>query len=123
MADSTPRPPPLLPAPAGPPGEAQPMPPPPQTPAAPGHIPPVAAPANFEPWVRSQGFEFAPLGSDVQAFLTANANVLTGNIFTGLATISRYFAEEIPLWARQAVDAARGADAVLWAGLAAVVPS
>ena len=94
-----------------------------QTLAARGHVPVIAAPANFESWVRSQGFEFAPLGSDVQVFLSANANVLSGNIFNGLRAIRGYFAEEIPLWARQAVDAARGADIMLWAGLAAIVPS
>ena len=91
--------------------------------AARGHVPVIAAPANFEAWVRSQGFEFAPLGTDVQAFLNANTGVLTGNVFAGLATIKRYFADEIPLWAWQAAQAARGADAVLWAGLAIVVPS
>jgi UDP:flavonoid glycosyltransferase YjiC (YdhE family) len=94
-----------------------------QTLAARGHVPVVAAPANFETWVRTQGFEFAPLGTDVQAFLSANAGVLTGNVFSALGTITRYFAQEIPLWARQAAQAAQGADAVVWAGLAVVVPS
>ncbi|MEO7391588.1 MAG: glycosyltransferase [Ramlibacter sp.] len=91
--------------------------------AARGHVPVLAAPENFEGWVRSQRVEFAPLGSDVQAFLNANTNVLSGNVFNGLRTIRQYFANEIPLWAGQAVDAARGADAILWSGLCVVAPS
>ena len=94
-----------------------------QTLAARGHVPVVAAPANFESWVRSQGFEFAPLGTDVQAFLAANTGVLTGSAMKGMGVVKRYFADEVPQWARQAVAAGRGADAVLWSGLAAVMPS
>jgi UDP:flavonoid glycosyltransferase YjiC (YdhE family) len=94
-----------------------------QTLAARGHVPIVAAPANFESWVRSQGFEFAPLGTDVQAFLSAHTGVLTGSAFKGMGVIKRYFADEVPQWARQAVQAGRGADAVLWSGLAAIMPS
>jgi UDP:flavonoid glycosyltransferase YjiC (YdhE family) len=104
-------------------GDVQPMLALAQTLVARGHVPVIAAPPNFEAWVRSQGFEFAPLGTDIQAFLAANSAALSGNPFAGARTIARYFADEIPVWARQATDAARGADAMLWSGLAIVAPS
>jgi UDP:flavonoid glycosyltransferase YjiC (YdhE family) len=91
--------------------------------AARGHVPVIAAPPNFESWVREQGFAFAPLGRDVQAFLAANSRVFTGSSTAGLPIIKRYFAQEIPLWVQQAVQAGQGADAVLWSGLAIVLPS
>jgi vancomycin aglycone glucosyltransferase len=91
--------------------------------AARGHTAVFAAPPNFEWWVRSQGFEFLPMGMDVQAFLSANASVLTGNPFTGMRAIKRYFAGEIAQWATQLDHAAKGADVLVWAGLAVVAPS
>jgi len=94
-----------------------------QTLATRGHLPVIAAPPNFEAWVRSLGFEFAPLGTDIQAFLAANTAAMAGNPFKSAGVITRYFAAEIPVWARQAMEAARGADAVLWAGLAMAMPS
>jgi UDP:flavonoid glycosyltransferase YjiC (YdhE family) len=94
-----------------------------QTLAARGHVPVIAAPPNFEAWVRSQGFSFSPLGADVQAFLAANGDAMSGNPFRSARTIVRYFSDEIPVWAEQGLQAARGADAILWAGLAMVMPS
>lgn len=48
-----------------------------------GHVPVIAVPPNFEAWVRSLGFEFAPLGEDMQAFVAEQAGMLTGNFFKG----------------------------------------
>ena len=44
-----------------------------------GHHPLVAAPPNFATWVRSLGFDFAPLGVDMQVFLAENGALMTGN--------------------------------------------
>ena len=46
-------------------GDVQPMLALAQTLVARGHHPVVAAPPNFETWVKSLGFEFAPLGVDM----------------------------------------------------------
>ena len=104
-------------------GDVQPMLALAQTLAARGHVPVVAAPPDFESWVRSLGFDFAGVGGDMQAFTRANADVFTGHPLAGLRTIKRFFAQEIPLQARQLVAACRGADALAWAGLALAAPS
>ena len=91
--------------------------------AARGHVPVVAAPPNFETWVRGLGFEFAPLGTDIEVFLAENADVLTGNPVKALRGIARYFSDQIPVQVRQLQATCRGADAMIWAGLAVTAPS
>ena len=88
-----------------------------------GHVPVVAAPPNFETWVRSLGFEFAPLGADVQVYLAEHDAVMTGNPMKMLQGMSHFFAEQIPLQVEQLAPACRGADAILAAGLAFAAPS
>lgn len=83
-----------------------------------GHVPVVAAPANFERWVRSLGFEFAPLGADMQAYLADNPGILSGNPFKAGPHSLAYFKTQIPLQAPQLLAACRGADALVYAGLA-----
>jgi len=70
-----------------------------------GHDPLVAAPPNFENWVRSLGFDFAPLGVDMQAYMAAHSDGLTGNPVKMLRMASRYFNEQIPLQAQQLASA------------------
>ena len=91
--------------------------------AARGHVPVIAAPPDFGDWVRSLGFEFAPVGSDIQAFLASDPGVMTGNPFKAAAAGARYFKSEIPQQFTQLRQVCRGADAIVWAGLAAVAPS
>ena len=88
-----------------------------------GHVPVVAAPPDFESWVRGLGFEFAPLGRDIQAFLAENAGVMTGDPIKGARMFRRFFCEQIPIQVAQLKAACAGADALLWAGLAFVGPS
>jgi vancomycin aglycone glucosyltransferase len=83
-----------------------------------GHTPLVAAPPNFENWIRSLGFEYAPLGHDIQEFLAENRDMLTGNPVKMLKETSRYFNEQIPLQAQQLKPICRQADAVVYGGLA-----
>ncbi len=91
--------------------------------AARGHVPVLAVPPNFESWVRFMGFEFAPLGRDIQAFLAEDPGVMTGNPIKAMAAGVRYFRDQIPQQLEQLLPACAGADAVLWAGLAAGAPS
>jgi UDP:flavonoid glycosyltransferase YjiC (YdhE family) len=91
--------------------------------AARGHVPVLAAPANFETWVRSLGFEFAPLGDDVQVFLAENRHIMTGKPLRMLKEMVRYFKEQIPLQAQQLAPVCQGADLVVYAGLAFAAPS
>jgi UDP:flavonoid glycosyltransferase YjiC (YdhE family) len=88
-----------------------------------GHVPLIAAPPNFETWVRSLGFDFAPLGRDVQAFLAENRDIMTGNPVKMLQEMSRHLCEGIPPQAQQLTPVCRGAAAVLWGGLALAAPS
>lgn len=88
-----------------------------------GHVPVVAAPPNFEPWVRRLGFAFAPLGADMQVFLAGHRDVMTGNPLKMLQAMSRYFSEQIPLQVKQLDPVCRGADAVIHGGLAFAAPS
>ena len=91
--------------------------------AARGHRPLIAAPANFEGWVRSLGFDFAPLGEDMQAFLARNRQIMTGKPLRMLREMIRYFKEQIPLQAQQLAPICRGADLVVYGGLAFTAPS
>ena len=56
-----------------------------------GHTPLVAAPPNFADWVNSLGFEFAPLGADIQVFMAENREFMTGNPLKMYRSMSRYF--------------------------------
>ena len=88
-----------------------------------GHVPIVAAPPNFETWVRSLGFEFAPVGVDIQVFLAEHSDALTGNPVKMLKETSRYFNEQMPLQARQLKPVCNHADIILYGGLAVVAPA
>lgn len=87
-----------------------------------GHVPLVAAPPNFETWVTSLGFDFAPVGVDIQGFLAEHSDALTGNPLKMLKETSRYFNEQMPLQAQQLKPLCDDADAVLYGGLAVVAP-
>ena len=104
-------------------GDVQPMIALAQTLAARGHTPVIAAPPNFEAWVKSLGFEFEPLGFDIQEYLANNGASLTGNPVKMLQMISRFFAEQLPLQMRHLVKVCKGADAILAGGLAFCAPS
>ncbi len=104
-------------------GDVQPMLALAQTVLARGHHPVVAAPPNFEGWVRSLGFEFAPVGVDIQLYLAEHSDGLTGNPLKMLKTASRYFNDQIPLQARQLCSVCEGAQALVSGGLALTAPS
>ena len=91
--------------------------------AARGHTPVIAAPPNFEAWVKSLGFVFASLGTDMQVFMEENRHVMSGNTLKMLQGAKRYFSEQIPLQIKQLVPVCQGADAILWGGLALMAPS
>jgi len=88
-----------------------------------GHNPVIAAPPNFEGWATSLGFEFAPLGADMQVFMAENRQLFTGNPLKMVRGMSRYFAEQVPLQVQQLVPACRGAQAMLFGGIALAAPS
>ena len=83
-----------------------------------GHLPTVAAPVDFEAWITKLGFRFAPLGLDVQAFLSQNQDVLTGNTLTMVRESTRFLKANMLPQARQMTDACVGADCIVYAGLA-----
>ncbi|MDB5874773.1 MAG: putative glycosyltransferase [Ramlibacter sp.] len=91
--------------------------------AARGHVPVLAAPPNCEAWIRSLGFEFAPVGRDIQAFLAEDAGIMTGNPLKQATASVRYFTDQIPQHFASLKQACEGADALLWAGLAVAAPS
>ncbi len=82
-----------------------------------GHVPVVAAPVNFENWVLSMGFAFAPLGADMQAYLAAHPEILSGNPLRNGSQSLAFFKTQVPLQAPQLLAACRGANAMLYAGL------
>ncbi len=86
--------------------------------AARGHESIVAAPANFEPWVRNLGFKFVPLGVDMQRLLSENPGLMTGHPLKMLREVIRYFKTQAPLQVQQLESACRGADAMVYGGLA-----
>jgi vancomycin aglycone glucosyltransferase len=88
-----------------------------------GHSPLVAAPPNFEGWVKSLGFEFVALGADMQVFMQENRHGMSGNPLRMLGSMSRYFSEQVPVQVNQLLPACRDAQAILWGGLALAAPS
>jgi UDP:flavonoid glycosyltransferase YjiC (YdhE family) len=88
-----------------------------------GHVPLIAAPPNFETWVRSLDLDFAPLGLDMQVFLAENPDIMTGNPVTMLKEMSREFNEQLPLHAQQLKPACDKADAIIYGGLAFAAPT
>ena len=88
-----------------------------------GHAPIVAAPPNVEAWVRSLGFQFAPLGRDIQVFLDENRDIMTGKPIKMFQAMSRYFNDQIPHHAQQLKTACENADAVVYGGLAFIARS
>ncbi len=104
-------------------GDVQPMLALAQTLRARGHTVLIAAPPNFAEWAGALGFEFAPLSEDIQAFLAENSDIMTGRPLKMLRVINIYFRKQIPLQAQQLVPICRGADVIVWGGLALCVPS
>lgn len=88
-----------------------------------GHHPVVAAPPNFESWVRGLGFEFSPVGIDIQVFLAEHSEGLTGNPLKMLKAASRYLNEQMPLQAQQLNAVCEGAQVLVYGGLAFTAPS
>jgi vancomycin aglycone glucosyltransferase len=88
-----------------------------------GHHPVVAAPPNFESWVRGLGFEFSPVGIDIQVYLAEHSEGLTGNPLKMLKTASRYFNEQMPLQAQQLNAVCEGTQGLVYGGLAITAPS
>ncbi len=88
-----------------------------------GHDPLVAAPPNVESWVRRLGFDFAPLGVDMQVYMAEHSDGLTANPVKMLRMASRYFNEQMPLQARQLKSACERADAIVYGGLAVAAPT
>lgn len=91
--------------------------------AARGHRPLIAAPANFEDWVRALGFDFAALGDDMQVFASENQQIMTGKPLRMLKEMVRYFKVQIPLQAQRLAPICQGADLVVYGGLAFAAPS
>lgn len=88
-----------------------------------GHAPTVAAPPNFEGWITGLGLAFAPLGTNMQVFMHENRDVMSGNPLAMIQGMNRYFSEQVPMQLAQLMPMCRGADAILFAGLALAAPS
>lgn len=83
-----------------------------------GHLPVVVAPPNFRTWTEGLGFEFAPLGQDMQVFMRDHPELMTGNPIRLARGFLKYFQEQLALQAADLRAAGQGADAMVYAGLA-----
>ncbi|MCK9379663.1 MAG: glycosyltransferase [Sulfuritalea sp.] len=88
-----------------------------------GHVPLIAAPSNFEAWIKSLGFEFAPLAKDVQVLLAENPDMMTGNPVKMVREIGRHLCENLPDQAQQLKLACDKADAMIYGGMAIAAPT
>jgi UDP:flavonoid glycosyltransferase YjiC (YdhE family) len=88
-----------------------------------GHRVRIAAAPNFAAWVQALGFDFAPVGQDMQQFLANNPAVLTGDPFKAGPIQQHFFATELPRQARELLAICQDADLLVWAGLAFAAPS
>lgn len=91
--------------------------------AARGHAPLVAAPPNFASWVQGLGLDFVPLGVDIQEYLAQRRSAFTGDPLRMLRTTREYFVEQVPGQMAQLEPVCRGADVLVFAGLALAAPS
>ena len=91
--------------------------------AARGHGSVIAAPPDFESWVRAFGIDFAPLGIDVNAFMREHRETLGGNIWKFFHETRRLFDSELPAQLDTLLELGRDADAVLFAAGAVAAPS
>lgn len=83
-----------------------------------GHVPVVAAPPNFQTWVTGLGFEFKPLGMDIQVFLQDNPEVMTGHPLKLTREVIRYLTAQWPQHVTQLALISEGADIIVHAGIA-----
>lgn len=83
-----------------------------------GHTPLLAAPPNFKTWIEGLGFEFAPLGQDMQVFIQEHPEMMTGNPLKMGRGFLHYFHQQLAPQALALVAACRGADVLVYAGLA-----
>jgi len=91
--------------------------------AARGHHPVIAAPPDFGDWVRGFGFEFAPLGIDVNAFMQEHRATLGGNIWKFFRVVRGMFDRDLPDQMAALLELGRDADAIVHAAGAAMAPS
>ena len=91
--------------------------------AARGHEALVAAPPDFEAWTRALGFDFVPLGVGVRAFLEQHHAALGANPVRFFRVSRAMFAAELPAQVRTLMQAARGCDAIVFAGGSVMAPS
>jgi len=88
-----------------------------------GHEPVIAAPPDFESWVRALGIDFVPLGIDVNAFMHEHRETLGGNIWGFFHETRRLFDSELPAQLDKLLDLGRDADAIVFAAGAVAAPS
>jgi vancomycin aglycone glucosyltransferase len=88
-----------------------------------GHHVVVAASSNFGDWVRSLGLEFAACGVDMQKFLADDPHMMTGGTLGMLRALRVAATEHSRLQLRDMLEACRGADALVWAGVAITAPT
>lgn len=88
-----------------------------------GHEPLLCAPPNFASWIERHGIPFAPLGIDFQVFLAEHPHVLTGKSVVMMKSLSEFFSSNLPEQFDQLAAAARGCDAIVFAGMAFAAPS
>ncbi len=86
-----------------------------------GHVPVLAAPPNFEAWIRSLGFEFSPLGVDIRVMFAQQPDLLTGNPWRMLKGAVRYLGAQPALQMHQLKGICASADVMLYGGLALFV--
>jgi UDP:flavonoid glycosyltransferase YjiC (YdhE family) len=88
-----------------------------------GHHPVLAAPPDFEAWVRGFGIDFVPLGIDANAFMAEHREKLGGNPWQFFREARRRFDEDLPHQLDVLLDLGRDAGAIVFAALAATAPS
>ena len=88
-----------------------------------GHHPVLAAPPDFAAWAQSLGIAFAPLGFDIQQFLSGHPTMLSGHPRRMLSGFAEFMRGQLPMQLSQLAAACHGADALLWTGLAFAAPT
>jgi UDP:flavonoid glycosyltransferase YjiC (YdhE family) len=81
-----------------------------------GHEAYVSAPPDFAAWADELQLPFRSAGESIEAMLHEHSQAMGGNPIRVLAGMRRIFVTQMPPWFDHLLEAARGADAIVWAG-------
>ena len=86
-----------------------------------GHEPVLTAPPDFGAWAAGLGIPFIASGHSIEEAMQKHADAMGANPVRLLRTVEDLIVREVPAWFESALQAAQGADAIVFAAQFAAV--